>query len=144
MSKIVAKPGEQKRQTGGGKHNARRHPHDEARQLLILERRQVPERAAGRVWRVPDPRRECEKRAEKAAVERSAEHKEHGGSVPGPPTTAVHQHPPEERRRSEERQMLSGMHGFVGERGVVQRGYMPAPQRDGMKDARESGPQRPC
>src|ERR1043166_5673188 len=68
-----SEPGGEDRDAEDCEQDAGGNPHDQAGQLLILDRIQAPGRGARAVDRIPQMRRECNERAERAAVSRRGE-----------------------------------------------------------------------
>ena len=111
----LSQPGREQEEPARGERESRGHPHQQAGELLILERREAG-RMVREVRRVPDSRRDGQQRAQHAAVNGGDEHVDDGRAVAGAALAAVRDAPPEERGGAEEAQMLDDVHGLVLER----------------------------
>src|SRR5689334_14776969 len=89
------------------------HPHDEARELLILAARQPADRERIERIRIPKPPREGEQRAEQRSVHRRQKQREDARSR-RPPLGLARQHgPPEQNPGPEKRDVLRRVQPFA-------------------------------
>src|SRR3954471_10627688 len=70
---LGSEPAADQPQRRGEVHQARRHPHDQTGELLILEAREAADRERVEQCRIPEAARHHQERAEQAGVERGAE-----------------------------------------------------------------------
>ena len=100
-----AQPGREQEERARGERETGRHPHQQAGELLILERREAG-RMLHEVRRIPHARRKRQQRAQHAAVNGGRKHVDDRRAVPGAAVSAVRDAPPEQRRGAEETEML--------------------------------------
>src|SRR5579875_2449551 len=122
-------PGGEQRQTSSEIDEAGRHPHDQAAELLVLQRCEPPGLSGRAVGGIPDVRSEGEQRAECSGVNGSGEDVKKGRAV-GSASMAVKDGPPEEQCRKEKAQMLSAVGEIAAQSELEEIGHVPDPYRN--------------
>src|SRR6185503_2785484 len=120
-------PTGKERESGDHVNEPRGDPHDQAAELLILERRESPRCSETRVRRIPRCSGDSDECAECAAVNGSREEIEHGRAVTHRALWSMNEGPPEQKRGEQERKMLKRVNCFAVQRCVKERGNVPNP-----------------
>src|SRR5689334_9332831 len=105
-------------------------PHNESRELLVLERRQSPASRGGGVRWIPQSPREGQECAQRARVQCRAEKKKYGGAEAqragvSARCVCVHDRPPEQQGGAEEAEVLERVNAVAVERRLIQRRCVP-------------------
>src|ERR1700710_1038791 len=128
----LSQPGREQAETEEDEDDSRGNPHDQAGELLVLQRREPPPARPRLVDGIPQTGGERQEGAQDAAVHRGGEDVEHGRPIAELAEAAVDQRPPEQGGAEEEAEVLQGVEEAVVAHRRVERRQVPDPERQAV------------